>query len=408
MQIKTIKEMNSDLRDILSNYFNNSLKQSLNYRENYSTPIYIPTEGIIVFNNLTQFDDLKNILISSPQTVTRLKETLFVALFPYFDNLEGIELLFNEREFGIILERGKYTSLSIDPYVNLAGNFDTVEQLDNFCRSTKETLGICRTNEFWVNLVKRIYPEKYKGEYNYEKVYKGYLIFNNPSENANIGASGRLDEYIKFVTDEGFVPDDKLYRRLLLVSVYLGDERLFYRVINYYGKWQKSDAASDHVTDDFKEAVTKGDIKYVTNYVRMASLGSINFLDGITGPEVIWSTKIWRLVYNKMYDLITNSPVDVSRHYKNIISHFNNMVIINAITHNDTDLLDQVFKTGRYSDRSVINFIVMYIRGHNNLPPFERTPSAQIMKLIEQNMRDDFLDEFIEETHAVEFEPRRT
>ena len=253
--------MDKELRLILINYFNNILKTSLRYRETYNPPIY-SKDGNILFTK-DEFDDLKDILVGNADIAKQVKDQLLTVLKDYYSDLISINLGFSPEGFEIILNRNPLQMLNVNPYVNIASNLDTVEQLDDFCRSNKETSKICRTKEFWRSLLKVVYPKGYKGEYNYEAAYKGYLSVLNKDmiRLSDIEGSNNVFEYVKFMINEGLITPQN-YKKFIIPAIYLNSPATFGRITEYAGNAKD---IAEIMVPEFYEAVRDGNVRYVSN-----------------------------------------------------------------------------------------------------------------------------------------------
>ena len=116
--------MDLELSNILSYYFDVTLKKALGYHDEYSPPSYNPYENIIFFAKKDQSEDLKNILVDNPEIVSQLKESLINALKFYFRGVQAIRLIFNQNAFGIEIPRGTPMNLNLASYIGVVINFD--------------------------------------------------------------------------------------------------------------------------------------------------------------------------------------------------------------------------------------------------------------------------------------------
>ena len=169
---------------LLSSYINITLRNKLGYRETYSFPSLNEDKNIIFFTkDLSSNFDLKGMLLSNKDLVISLKQTFKDFLLREIEsrNIKEIKLLIGdkpgERGIGIILIQEQVEMIDINPYVEIISHFDTAEQIDEYCRSNKNTVSICKKKELWIGLIKKVYPFTYKGEYNYEKLYKEWLMY---------------------------------------------------------------------------------------------------------------------------------------------------------------------------------------------------------------------------------------
>ena len=331
--------MDEELSSILIIYFNNILKNSLKYRETYNPPIY-SRGGNILFTR-DKFDDLKNILVSNVNITRQLKDELFDVLKDYYLDLTSINLEFSPEGFEIILERNPLNTLNVDPYVNIASNFDTVEQLDDFCRFNRGMMRICRTKEFWRNLLKVVYPEVYKGDYKYEAVYKGYLSVLNKDiiRLSDILSDMNVFEYIKFMINEDLITTQN-YRKFIIPAIYLNSLSSLGKIIEYAGNIKN---ISDIIRPEFYEAIRIGSVRYMSNLLNI-----------ISNDNRILNVKhlIWDLLDQDKF-LWDINVIDVLREYaKNIVDPNENWanllvrdVIENVILFKSEDSLRHILTT---------------------------------------------------------------
>ena len=169
---------------VLHEYLNGSLRDQLNFREKYSFPFLNDDKNIIYFTkDSTPNFDLKGMLTSNKELVIKLKQTFKEFLLREIEerNITEVKLLIDDkpgkRGIGIIIIQEQVEMIDVNPYVEIISHFDTAEQIDNYCKSNKTTMSICKRKELWRGLVKKVYPFKYKHEHNYEKLYKQYLLY---------------------------------------------------------------------------------------------------------------------------------------------------------------------------------------------------------------------------------------
>ena len=409
--------MDPELSDVLSHYFDVTLKKALGYRESYSSPTYDPYEGVIKFRkiDLNQPEDLKNVLVSNRDIVSQLKTNLISVLLPYFENLESISLIFDSDGFGIDIQRGNMKMLNVDPYVLIASRFATIDDLDNFCRSSKEAMTTCRTKEFWRGLLKQIYPGEYRGDYNYEHVYKGYIILRNPPLNYNPVYHNRLKEYINFIKNENLMTLDELYDRILRSVIKLHDHKLFKKIYKYnQEKFDTRTKFIQQLNNNLKIAIKDNDIGYIRSYLNI--ILNHKKYEYLPSPLIIISNaelpieikltpEIWNVVYNasknhaevlkkRDEDFMLafedkNEAIDENLHeYEDQLKEiktFNLVFIVNALVHKDYNLVAQILETKDLDFQKFITEIIpRYIQKYGGNPPKE------FMQVISENIDENY------------------
>lgn len=343
------------MESTLINYFNTVLKDNLDYRETYESPIYT-SDGNIFFN-VSGPDDLKNLLIGNPEITKQLKEALLSALKTYYSDLTSINLRFSPGTFEIILGRNPLGMIEVDPYVNIASRFDTVDQLNDFCRSSKDTLNICKTKEFWRSLIRVVYPQRYKGEYNYEQVYKGYLnIKNSPSEDviglSDVNNSVDVSSYARFLFDEGLVPS-QYYRKFILLAIYFGATLIFNQIVDYINDIQN---VNDLILTGFYDAVKNGNVEYISNLLGIIS----------NNDKIVTAKDLILKLHDHVDSFLWNpSAVDILQEYaKNIadidIEYANYVVSIaieNAILFKDEYAMKYILNRYKLSRNDITSWL---------------------------------------------------
>lgn len=370
----------------MSHYFNVTLKSSLGYREEYSSPTYNPYEGVIKFKKVSvdQPEDLKDVLVSDRDIVSQLKDNLITVLSPYFDNLQDISLIFDEFGFGIEILRGKFTDLNLDPYVDIAVNFNKIEELNDFCRSAGGIRDICKTKEFWRSLITRVHPKTYTKNYNYERVYKEYLLYNfykrNPTD--DYINYEQLKDYIDFTMNEGIklIENDNNDDTLIIISIELGNQKLFDMLNDTY---EKSTTGLEYVWrtayKSFLTSLSEDNSKYAVNYLRMLPLNDkyAKFIDigdiirNLYDYEMQWNIKLWRSIYIVLKEYVDTHPLNRIGQANRIARAFNAYVIRKAILNDNENLLEEVLRISNWSILSMDQNIKEYIEQKKRLPPKE-------------------------------------
>ena len=192
---------------VLHRYINIDLRDQLNFREKYSFPFLNDDKNIIYFiKDSTSHFDLKVILTSNKDLVIKLKQTFKEFLLREIEerNIKEVKLMIDDKPgksgIGIIIVQEPVEMIDINPYVEILSHFDTEEQINEYCRTDKNTRNICGKKELWRGLIKKVYSSKYKHEYNYERLYKEYLkykTYNIIKINGNIELFDRFNEYIQ-------------------------------------------------------------------------------------------------------------------------------------------------------------------------------------------------------------------
>ena len=233
--------MDKNLARYLDSYFNDTLKKSLGYGDSFIPPIY--KDNMIFFKNIDAIYQLGNILRANVDLTSQLKSVLLTLLRNSYKDLDYIKLSFNDQGFGIILGRREGINLgenNIDTYMNIISKLDSVEQIDEFCRSSRQINQICRSKELWRKLIKSVYNFPYKYEYNYKKLYKGYIIYKSyvvkGLSDIQVLSFSHIDSiwnFIKFLQNEGLInPED--YKYYINYTIWMGDKEFFDLIINYY------------------------------------------------------------------------------------------------------------------------------------------------------------------------------
>lgn len=359
--------MDSNLRNLILNYFNVTLKSSLGYRESYLPPTYNPYEGIIFFGKLNpnQPEDLKGILWSNPKIVSQLKENLISVLSPHFENLQEIKLIFNINGFGIDIQRGNIQMLNVDPYVNIAVNLDTLEQLDNFCKSSHEILNVCRTKEFWRSLLHKIFPKTYKGVYNYERVYKGYLGDKSGNfEQNNL-------EYAKFLLNEDFARPYQ-YENLMISTIRLGDTHNFDKLYDYL---KSTNVDTDTILKNvFYQELLKRDKIFIANFLNNV-LSNPKYHNTINIDTLfnISPDRLEKLSYMGKFFTISNLKF-MRENLKNKDDRIklNDVFLYKGnIINNDDNFLKFILSTGEYNLHVILWMIGNMIENRDHYPSDE-------------------------------------
>lgn len=218
--------MDKNLALTLDTYFNDKLWSSLGYTDKYDIPVYISGERMIFFKRKSGSDDFGRILYDNPQLLVSVKNILLDLLNNYYDDIIEVKLKFDKQGFGIILISASLTTLNIDAYVNILKQFNTTEEIDNFCRSTKELKQVCKSKELWRGLFKSIYDFPYKYEYNYEQLYKQYLIYKSSMWQG-------IQNLLTFLFKEDVVKSEE-YGAYLLPSIYSGNKEVFDIILRNY------------------------------------------------------------------------------------------------------------------------------------------------------------------------------
>lgn len=242
--------MDKSLELTLTSYFNVYLKKSLNYSDTFLPPIYEPKGNIIFFKNSNGIFQLGNILRGSPDLTSQLKDILVSFLRKYYgDNLFYVKLKFDGNGFGIIFimkeEVPDISRQNIDTYFNIIQHLDTVEDIDQFCRSSTITNEACKLEELWRKLITAIYPFKYSRRYNYEKLYKEYVTYKThdiQDEDGMYPYVKNLNEFesmwyfIRFLFDEGIIKLDErsIYETYLQPIIYMRDKQLFDDAVEHF------------------------------------------------------------------------------------------------------------------------------------------------------------------------------
>ena len=268
--------MRKSLLDTLHDYVDITLREDLNFREKYRYPIYYPDDYLIFFPKIEmdQSEDLKDILVSSPEIVAQVKQVFKDFIDTNVNVTDRINLILNDEGFGVKFTRG--AELNLDTYAGVISRMDTVQEIDNFCRSTRELITVCRNKELWRNLIKKVYPFAYKHEYNYERLYKGYLIYNKYrapksfriSPVKTITEFDKMDEIVKFMFKEGLINESD-YICFLELAVQVGNKELINVIYNYYASTDSFEDVQDTLLKFLTSSVGEDEVKIVTNFFKL-------------------------------------------------------------------------------------------------------------------------------------------
>ena len=402
--------MNPELSIALSYYFDVTLKKALGYRESYLPPSYDPYEGIIHFGKVGASDDLKDILISNHNVASQLKDNLVAALLPYFEDLKSVSLIFDSDGFGIDVQRGNMQMLNVDPYVIIASKFDNIRDFDSFCRSSREPSIVCRTEEFWRSLLKRVYPQDYKGKYNYEHVYKGYIISINPPLDSGRTYTSRLEDYVNFIKSEQLMDERDLYNQILKSVVQLLDSELFDQIVTYDLMKGNIRSLISRLVGQVKMAIKDNNTRYISNYFEMIAFKDKYALSpddiitpAVSGDDIVLTLPMWALIYTKWYERIKylkkegkkrifedeqeeedENPYRKEHTVQSIdIKNFNLVSAVNAIRYGDISLLNRILQTKKIDFNKFITTIIpQYIRAYKGRPP------GEVLQIILKNLDD--------------------
>ena len=196
------------IRKNLEDYFNGPLKESLNSKDdlivelgdNYNIFIVksvqrniIPTENFMPvlpstlfpppFNNIHNLEQLEKILEEIRKSILNalrlhinVRDVLI--LVETYANKVVIELLFEPFQLEEIPDVGIYSNIAI----NLSER-----ELNELCRSDKKFVKLCRSTQFWNNLLMKKFPNYvFTNIKNPEQLYKGLLYYNKNMNKINL------------------------------------------------------------------------------------------------------------------------------------------------------------------------------------------------------------------------------
>lgn len=331
----------NDLKYSLLNYLGGDLRRNHGIRERY---FFISFKNNTMFFNVSHgYRDLYNMLVSNPETTARVKQELTTVLSSYLSDINSVGLIFDNTKFGIILERNGFRMMDSHPYVITASNFDTVEELDDFCQSSFEVSDVCKTTEFWRSLLKFIYPETYRGEYTWEFTYKGYLqvkpyLYKDiivPELTMN---PRYISEYLCFLYGEELIPL-KYYKKFGMIAVSFGLTSVFEKIYTNISEEDKK-SMFDFLEASVQVSIVKNNVPYITNFFRMVPATSINNFNLFYKISVAADSR--RLDVNLVEPII---EYFISGDRAQIYEYELTKIIIgNAIKNNNKELIDYIFK----------------------------------------------------------------
>lgn len=94
--------MDKDLLYILYNYFNTTLKSSLQYTDTFLLPTSF-SDNLITFKYERVTKEFSSILYQDKNIISDLKSKLKSLFDEYYQNLTSIDLIFSDKEFSIKL-----------------------------------------------------------------------------------------------------------------------------------------------------------------------------------------------------------------------------------------------------------------------------------------------------------------
>lgn len=281
--------MDENLASTLQTYFNVTLSHTLGYSSRFFKPTYLQEEGTIFLKRENWSRDFDMMIRYNPYVVTKLKQELLDLLNSYFGNLTDISLTFNESGFVITLISDIQMGLNIDIYVNLLKQLHTVEDVDNFCRSSKETMLACRSKRLWRMLFTSIYDFPYKHQYNYEKLYKEYLIYKSYGVNEGLYPNitdkrqfRSIKNLLNFLIKEDVIRPEN-YGIFIWPIIYTGDKESWVKIFNYYiNNEDKIKILLEKLTlihgkrgNELKTILQELDSETLNNLFELSSLGDI-------------------------------------------------------------------------------------------------------------------------------------
>jgi len=170
-----------DLQKGFDNYFNVFLRGYLKYPETFT--VVIQGREIQLFPN--QPSQLLSNIKSDQLLKQRLIDEVTKFLSKYISNVYNVSFSSHGTDLLIRYDTVSYITQSegqnIDTYANIASTLNE-NQIDDLCRTSPELNKICRTELFWITLIKVRFPQYYvelQGGYNWEKIYKGLLYYDN-------------------------------------------------------------------------------------------------------------------------------------------------------------------------------------------------------------------------------------
>ena len=374
--------MRKSLLDTLYDYVNGTLRDDLRFREQYSYPIYLPNEYTIFFNKIDkdQPEDLKNILISYPDSVIQVKQIFKEFIESNINDVDKINLIFDNNGFGIKFSRGEPTNMNIDSYVNIISGLSTVEEIDNFCRSNKEFNKICHNEELWRKLLKREYSFKYKKEYDYERLYKEIKFYKSYNINTNglpnvisILEYNRMGELLRFLFGEKIIKPEN-YSDFLRFAVQVGDEGVINEIYEYYKSINRISTVISTTLEILDSDIKHNNIKGVRNFLKIvyprikdniliSDLDSVLTRERITAQRGLMKRRKVTSFSKEMYNTILSNynPKDIM-----YLEKFIEFAATGAIYSHDIILLDELLNNGKLPE--VIWAIRNYIRREQRLP----------------------------------------
>ena len=402
--------MRKSLLDILYNYVNTDLREDLKFREKYSYPKYFADEYTLFFYKINedQPDDLKNIMISSPEIVSQVKQIFMDFFDANVNNVDKVNLIFGDEGFGIKFSRGTPTSLKIDSYADIISNLSNVEEVNRFCRSSKELVEVCKNEDLWRSLVTRLYNFQFKYDYNYEKLYKGILIYNTYRIDKqtgypyveNVSEFDKMSELIRFFFKEGIVKSTG-YAPFIDAAVQIGDEEVIDMIYRYYKGIDKVSELIRTILIILRESIRYGNVKSTRNLLNIV----YPKMKGDISEEMMISYMILPVhTHNERvshYTILPDRPFD-EKMYNLIMANFKFEKKSNLIKFNDdvigsfiryinpgldSNFVDRILSSGNWSPAGIIAMATDYQKNRDHTFPFH------IMKRIKSYMNEKDIED---------------
>ena len=163
----------------LEYFFNAKLKKIYKYRDSYRNFHVNFEEGYITGSKIGRFEDLSK-LITSPTNKSTFEALIHEYLSHYIKSVFTVNLdvlLKSNIRINIVFYT-YFEELPTDVVSLIAAKLDQIQDINSFCKIGS----ICNASGFWINLVKKDYPFRYKRDYPWEDLYRDILEMKYDSQ----------------------------------------------------------------------------------------------------------------------------------------------------------------------------------------------------------------------------------
>ena len=333
--------MEDKLKLSFGNYFNNILRESLKYEDNFDVKVDLDSRQI----TLTSYGNsqLIQMLITDKKLKDKLESELLYAFQKNNPNVGYIEMrIINQNEITIEWGFSIKSFQDLEYFSNLALNL-TVNELKNLCVLNRDLERICKDKNFWIRLFNNKFgeiPDYVPKDINYRKFYIDILSFIEFKE--------KWKKSIDFMDQH----DVKQYYNLDLMNIFnnLNNNSIYYLLEH-----------DEYVSID---ALMKTNIIYNPQIMKLV-LSKYKFSNG---DIVLILTDILNKIFSKK-NYSDNFPISLDillNYFHNAISKVGQDGMSRLIYH----AIDGVIRTGSINDlflnENVLDLLENYIKRFNS------------------------------------------